>query len=240
MNNIPIIYEDAHVVVFDKPSGLMMHGDGRAAEPTLADYVAEKYPEAALVGEPMQFGGKSMHRPGIVHRLDKDTSGAVVVAKDQATFLSLKKQFQDREVKKTYLAFVHGKVMDDAGRIDRPLGRSPKDFREWSAHASARGTLREAVTNYKVLGRFAAEGKEFTYLELTPETGRTHQLRAHLKFIHHPIVGDSLYAGKRGGGLGLSRLALHAAKLEFTLPSGKRVTAEAPLPPDLAKALQVS
>jgi len=227
-------------MVLNKPTGLVMHGDGKSDEVSLADLVLKEYPLLKEVGEPMEFRGKRVMRPGIVHRLDKDTSGLVVVAKDQATFLSLKRQFQAREVKKTYLALAHGSMKDDKGRIDRPLGRSPKNFREMSAHKSARGTLRDAVTNYRVIGRFAAEGAEFSYLELTPETGRTHQLRAHLKFVNHPIVCDPLYAGKRGCALGLSRLALHAARLEFRLPDGRTITAEAPLPADLATVLPKS
>jgi len=145
MKAIPTLYEDEHVLVLNKPSGLPVHGDGRTTGgETLADKIFKEYPELKEVGEPARAADKDgkekiIYRPGIVHRLDKDTSGVIVVAKDQETFLFLKKQFQGREIEKIYRAIVYGKVKEDRGIIDRPLGRSPADFRQWSAHATARG-----------------------------------------------------------------------------------------------------
>ena len=187
----------------------------------------------------LKKGGKEIiiYRPGIVHRLDKDTSGVIVVAKNQKTFLYLKEQFKGREVKKIYRAIVYGKVKSDRGTIDRPLGRSPKDFRQWSAHFTARGEKREAVTEYKVLKRFKTKEGEFSYLEIYPRTGRTHQIRAHLKFINHPVVCDKLYSGKRHCALKLKRPALHALSISFKLPGGKNITCKAELPKDIILAI---
>lgn len=238
MKQIKTIYEDANVLVLNKPSGLIVHADGKTKEETLADKIFKEYPKLKNVGEPMTINGKVVYRPGIVHRLDKDTSGVIVVAKNQKTFLFLKKQFQDRTIKKTYRAIVYGNIKNNSGIIDRPLGRSRNDFRQFSAHKTARGDRRDAITEYKVLERFKDKKEDFSYLEVYPKTGRTHQIRAHLKFINHPVVSDNIYAGKRGGELGLSRLALHAYSIEFLLPSGKLIKLQAPVPIDMRKALK--
>jgi len=238
-----ILYEDKNVFVFNKPAGLMVHSDGRTGEITLADILLEKYPKMKKVGEPARFtdkngAGKIIYRSGIVHRLDKDTTGALVVAKNQKAFEFLKKQFQERSVKKKYLAIVYGSVKNDKGTIDRPIGRSRSDFRKWSATRGARGELREAVTDYKVLKRFSdKKGEPFTLLELCPRTGRTHQIRVHLKAINYPILGDKLYAGARPVALGFSRPALHSAGISFEAQKGKRISVEASLPDDFKAAL---
>ena len=242
MKKLKVIYEDKNILAIDKPSGLMVHGDGKTKERTLTDEILKKYPKIKNVGEPMKMvlkGGKEkiIYRPGIVHRLDKETSGILVVAKNQETFLNLKEQFKGRTVKKIYRAIVHGSVTDDRGIIDRPLGRSPKDFRQWSAHTTARGEKREAVTEYKVIKRFKDKVGSFSYLEVYPKTGRTHQIRAHLKFINHPIVCDDIYSGKRGCALGLKRLALHSLSISLTLPSGKRASFVSDLPKEFSKAV---
>jgi len=242
VKKIPIIYEDKNLLVLNKPSGLMVHGDGKTKEITLADKILRQYPKLKSVGEPMRVLGKGgkeivIYRPGIVHRLDKETSGAIIVAKNQKTFLSLKEQFKGREIKKIYRAIVHGSVKDDRGTINRPLGRSPKDFRQWSAHITARGEKREAVTEYKVLKRFETKEGPFSYLEIYPRTGRTHQIRAHFKFINHPLVCDDTYGGKRGCALGLKRLALHSLSISFNLPDGKNITCKTELPKDITEVL---
>lgn len=238
-----IIYEDDNVFVFNKPAGLLVHGDGRSEEMTLADMLAKKYPKMKAVGEPIQSKdegeeGKIIYRPGIVHRLDKNTTGALIVAKNQPTFEFLKKQFHDRTVSKKYLAIVYGHVKNDSGKIDRPIGRSKNDFRKWSATRGARGEMRDAVTDYKVLKRFFNDKNEpFTLLEVRPKTGRTHQIRVHLKAINYPIVGDNLYSGARVPALGFDRPALHAVSIYFALPSGKQITVESPMPRDFRNAL---
>ncbi|MFC1721069.1 RluA family pseudouridine synthase [Patescibacteria group bacterium] len=238
-----IIYEDLDVLVINKPSGLMVHGDGKGDEHTLVDTLLMLYPKIKEIGEPAEYDGKIIERPGIVHRLDKDTSGVIVVARNQDAFLHLKKQFQDRTVQKTYRAFVYGNIKEDEGVIDKPIGRHPKVFNQWLANTSARGTLRDAVTEYKVLARGKVGGESVTYVELYPKTGRTHQIRAHLKSLNTPVICDPIYAEKRPCLLGLNRLALHALSLEIELPNGETKTFEAPLPEEFLEAernLQVS
>lgn len=247
--NIELLYEDKDVLVINKPAGIAVHKDGRSDEYTVADWVMATFPESGNVGEPARYLGKEIARPGIVHRLDKDTSGVLVIAKTQEAFEFLKKQFQGRDIKKSYRAFVYGAIEGQSGVIDKPIGRSGKDFRQWSAERGARGTMRDAVTEYKVLARGGILAEEvtnikgmgnieqFTYLALSPKTGRTHQLRVHLKSIHHPIVCDKLYAPKRPCALGFERLALHAFSLEFSLPDNVYVSVEAPLPLDFERAV---
>jgi 23S rRNA pseudouridine1911/1915/1917 synthase len=232
---IKVLYEDKDMLALDKPPGLTVHADGKTEEPTLADWLLEKYPSIREVGEPwVAQNGEQIFRPGIVHRLDRDTSGVIVVAKTPESFAHLKKQFQERLAKKTYRAFVYGIVKNDTGIIDKSIGRSTSDFRKWSAEFGARGELRDAVTEYKVLER----GKEATYLEAYPKTGRTHQIRVHLKSIGHSIVCDALYAPKQKCLLGFSRTALHAFSLEIFSLSEKPFRFESPLPPDFLNAIE--
>lgn len=238
---IKIIYENEEVVVVNKPAGLVVHSDGKTDEPTLADWALEKFPEIKDVGEPAEYDGKIIARPGIVHRLDRETTGVIVLAKTQDSFLNLKKQFQNREIQKTYNAFVYGKMKETKGVIDRPIGKSKSDFRKWLAPSKiegsgargARGMLREAVTHYKVL----KTNDDFSFVEINPKTGRTHQIRVHFKAINYPVVCDKLYAPKRECALGFERLALHARSLTFRLQSGEIITAEADFPKDFENAL---
>jgi len=232
--NIKVIHEDDEALVIDKLSGLVVHSDGKTDELTLVDWLLEKYPDIKNVGEPWTApDGKEIPRPGIVHRLDRDTSGVMVIAKTQESFENLKKQFQNREVEKTYHAFVYGILKDDKGIIDRPIGKSKKDFRLWSAQRGARGELRDAVTEYKVLKR----EEDATYVEVKPKTGRTHQIRVHFKAIHHPVVCDKLYAPKRECALGFNRLALHAHIISFKSLDGSTATYSADLPEDFIMAV---
>ncbi len=231
---LDILYKDKHLFVVNKPAGLMVHSDGRTKEKTLADILVEEYPDIKEVGEPWTTpAGEKIYRPGIVHRLDRDTSGVLIIARDQEMFLFLKEQFKERNIKKKYHAFVYGNIKEDEGTINKPIGKSRKDFRQWSAQPGNRGIQREAITEFKVLGR----GGEYTYIELSPKTGRTHQLRVHLKATHHPIVCDKLYASNRPCMLGFSRLALHARYIAFPDPKGKIITVEAPLTEDFQIAL---
>jgi 23S rRNA pseudouridine1911/1915/1917 synthase len=239
--NIEILYEDKDVVVINKPAGLVVHPDGRTEEPTLVDWILEKYPDVKEVGEPWKSPkGEMIYRPGIVHRLDRETSGVLIVAKNQDAFMVLKAQFQERDIKKVYHAFVYGEIKEDEGVVNRPIGKSNKDFRMWSAQRGARGELREAITEYKVLKRTETGNirKGFSYVELQPKTGRTHQIRVHLKAINHPVICDTLYAPKMEPALGFTRLALHAKSIEFARPyNGMLMTIEAPLPEDFERAL---
>jgi len=162
-----------------------------------------------------------------------------VVAKTQKSFDFLKEQFQERTVKKTYRAFTYDGFKEREGEIDRPIGKSKNDFRRWSAQPGSRGEQREAHTAWKLLQEVTERGKTYSYLELAPTTGRTHQLRVHLKAIHHPIVCDKLYAPKRECALGFTRLALHAHTLTIPAGEGKETAFEAPLPADFKAALDL-
>lgn len=239
---IPVIYEDADVVVINKPPGLSVHGDGVREEDTLVEWILKKYPKMKGVGETAAGpNGEEIPRPGIVHRLDKDTSGLLVLAKTQEAYDFLKKQFQDRETEKTYKVLVQGLVKDDVGLIQASIGKSKSDFRKRTTSSTV-GAIRDAITEYKVLERFDSHEKlgfAVTYLEAYPKTGRTHQIRVHMKWMHHPVLCDNLYGGKKSCIPELGRLGLHAAMLMFTLPSGKKTTFEAPLPEDFTKALDL-
>ncbi len=232
--DLPILYEDNDIVAINKPAGLVVHGDGRTTEPTVVDWILEKYPEAKDVGEPIELtNGGTIIRPGIVHRIDRDTSGVLLIAKTENAFVFLKSQFQRRDTRKTYNAFVYGSMKENEGEINRPITRSRKDFRLWSAQRGGRGEARDAVTIYKVLKRT----EEASFIEAHPLTGRTHQIRVHFKAINHPIVADALYAPKREALLGFKRLALHAREIIFENIAGKEIHVEAPYPPDFEFAL---
>ena len=232
-----IIYEDENVLVLNKPAGIVVHSDGKTKEKTLCDFVLENYPEMENVGEPMEIDGEIIKRPGVVHRLDRETTGAIIFAKNQDTFYFLKEQFQNRKVEKTYNTLVWGNIKNDEGKIDAPIGRSPKDFRQWSASRGARGQMREAVTEYKVLARFEEGGEKFVFLEVKPKTGRTHQIRVHMKYLNNPIVGDTLYAENRPYVLGFKRVALHARSLTIEVPDLGKKNFEAPYPEDFMDLL---
>lgn len=231
---IEIIYEDKEVLAVNKPSGLIVHNDGKTDELSLANWVLDKYPEIKDVGESAVYNGKEIIRSGIVHRLDRETSGVIVLAKTQKSFLNLKKQFQERKIEKIYNAFVYGTLKEETGIIDRPIGKSKSDFRKLSAQRGARGELRTALTYYKVLKSI----EDFSFIEVKPKTGRTHQIRVHFKAINHPIVCDKLYAPKQKCELDFERLALHAKYLSFSLMDGEKITVEADLPKDFKKALE--
>jgi 23S rRNA pseudouridine1911/1915/1917 synthase len=155
----------------------------------------------------------------------------MLVAKNQKSFENLKKQFQNHEIKKKYEAFVYGEVRG-GGVVNRPIGRSSSDFRKWSAQRGARGEMREAITEYKVL----VKNKEYSLVELFPKTGRTHQIRVHMKAVNHPLVSDSLYAPNRGMSLGFNRVALHSREITFKGLDGVVHSVTAPYPEDFEKA----
>ncbi|MEK7572656.1 MAG: RluA family pseudouridine synthase [Patescibacteria group bacterium] len=262
---IKILYEDSNILAIDKPSGILVHPDQKSKEKTILDLFLKKYPKIE-----------------IVHRLDKETSGVMLLAKNKKTYEFLKSQFSapaleiaqgglaDRQnrIKKTYIAIVNGWVKNDHGIINKPIGRSPKDFRRHLAGRGVRGELREAITEYKVLKRFELEAEDcnffyargsqpvlgegrsakknynaplkFSYLEIHPKTGRTHQIRVHMKYLNHPVVCDSLYNPKGACPLGLNRLALHAKSIEFKNLKGKIVKVESPLPKKFKKLVDVA
>lgn len=244
---IGILAEERDFLVVYKPAGLVVHSDGKTKEDTLCDNLVASYPEIKGVGEPGRSPtGEVLDRPGIVHRLDRDTSGVMIVARTQEVFEYFKIQFQEKNIRKTYNVIVWGLVKLDKGVIDRPIGRSKSDFRKWSAERFARGELREAITEYKVIQRLDDPNhspkrnnikKAFTLLEVYPKTGRTHQIRVHFKAINHPVVGDTLYAPNHPEALGFKRLALHARYIRFVSPDGEKQEYEAPLPEDFNQAI---
>ena len=230
--NLQILYEDTDIVAVAKPAGLITHSDGRTKEETAEDWFKKTY-EGGLAS-PKPSGG------GYVHRLDRDTSGVLIFAKNAIAYEFLRKAFHDRDIKKTYLAVVYGVPKTKSGMIDFDIGRSRQDFRLRSAQPKAKGRLRDALTRYEVIGKvegLPAGRQGYSLMKLTPETGRTHQIRVHLKAIHHPIVCDPLYAPNHKPALGLERLALHASTLDTPLPSGGRTLITAPTPDDFAPAL---
>lgn len=208
--NLPILYEDDDCVVINKPTGVLTHTQGAFnPEATVATFLRSK-----INGE---VNGAS-ERAGVVHRLDRATSGVIIGAKNQAALSWLQKQFAQRKVHKTYVAVVEGHPAEEEAVIDMPIERNPKAPATFRVGVNGKN----AITHYKVL----QQGEKYSLLELKPETGRTHQLRVHMQKIGHPIVGDPLY----GSGAFGDRLFLHAVSLEITLPSRERKTFEAPLP----------
>ncbi len=244
------LFENRNILVINKPSGLVVHGDGKTDEPTVVDWILEHYPEIQGVGENMIISHQGTEieipRPGIVHRIDRDTSGILVIAKNQESFDHLKQQFKDRLVKKTYRALVYGWVKNDSGEIDQPIGRSGKDFRMKMAGSHARGKLRDAYTEYRVIERYMdlqskkdqqGQYQKYSLVECYPKTGRTHQIRVHLKWLNHPIVADSLYRGKRKELLGLDRTALHAFGITLRDIDNQEVSVQAPMSNDMQNAI---
>lgn len=225
---IPVIYEDEAVMVINKPCGTLVHKDtADSTEPTVVDWFLEQCPLARDVGETERLrDGAELPRSGVVHRLDRETSGVMILAKTQDAFMHLKTQFQGRSVEKEYRTFVYGTMKEKWGRVDRPIGRSSQDFRLRSAQRGARGMLRPAVTDWELVGQTDTHA----YLKVMPKTGRTHQIRVHMKAINHPIVCDALYAPSFPCELGFGRLALHAHVLGIGLPSGETKRFMAPLP----------
>ncbi len=230
-----ILYEDEDVLVVDKPVGLVVHGDGKTKEATLVDWLLDKHPEIKDVGEAGKDSeGREILRSGIVHRLDRDTSGVMLVAKNQKSFENLKKQFQEHKIEKVYHAFVSGVFKEKEGVVDRLIGRSSTDFRKWSAQRGARGEMRDAKTKYKVLEE--GKNRDVSFVELRPETGRTHQIRVHMKAINHPLLGDSLYGSKKIENLGFSRTALHSKEITFEGLDGEKHKVDAKYPKDFILA----
>ena len=215
---VEILYEDAAVIAVNKPAGLVVHAGAGARSGTLVNRLVHRFQSLSQVGGDL--------RPGIVHRLDKDTSGVLLVARTDAAHRALASQFASRSVEKVYRALVQGRVRADSGRIAAPIARDPHRRTRMTAKL---GTGRAALTEYRVLERF----DKFTYLEVRIGTGRTHQIRAHMAGLGHPVAGDRLYGARPG-----PRMFLHAWRIGFTSPAtDQRVTVEAPLPPALEQWL---
>lgn len=216
--NINILYEDEDILVVNKPAGLTVNKSETTKGDTLQDFLEKNY-------------SFDVERSGIVHRIDKETSGLLLIAKNIQSFENLQAQFKERKVKKTYIALVHGEMKGD-GEVRVPVGRLPWNRKRFGVLAGGR----DAVTRYRVISNLP---EDMSLLELYPETGRTHQIRVHLKYINHPIFGDEFYAGRktaRSDRKILSRLFLHASKISFTHPkTGKKMSLKSKLPQELLK-----
>jgi len=247
---IKIIYEDADVMVTDKPAGIVVFCEAPAetqrakeGQTYLIDELIKKYPNLVDVGRPPRYG--------IVHRLDKDTSGVLLVAKTNEALIFLQKQFKNREVEKKYLCLVEGDVKNASGIIETLIARGKKDPRKQKAYSAidAPKSAREAITEYKVLQRYVGSptslklrgvtSSEFTLLEVKIKTGRRHQIRCHFSYLKHPIAGDKLYGSKNSIiPEGLTRQFLHSACLRIQLPSGENKEFLSKIPEELQSILK--
>ncbi|HHV29714.1 RluA family pseudouridine synthase [Acetivibrio mesophilus] len=214
--SVPILYEDEDIVVVDKPKGMVVH-------PAAGNY------SGTLVNALLNHCGDNLSdingiiRPGIVHRIDKDTSGVLVVAKSNTAHEGLSRKLKDHDIERVYVALVHGIIREEQGKIDAPIGRHPVDRKKMAVNTK---NGRRAVTHFKVLERF----KDATYIEVTLETGRTHQIRVHMSYIGYPIIGDTVY-GKKNDVYDINGQALHAKKLGFIHPiKGEYMEFESPVP----------
>lgn len=238
--NIQIITQTPDYAVINKPAGISVHKSGQYEEYTIADWVLENFPQAAEVGEPLKIGtGELIHRHGIVHRIDKATSGALLIALNQKAYEHFKKQFKDREVRKSYRAFLYGNLKEEHLTITEAIGKHKKDFRKRTTARNARGELKPAVTFFRVIERAKIGNDYIVFVEAQPKTGRTHQIRVHAKFLHHPVIADNLYASRKEKLLGFERLALHAFSLEFRDLGGFTQKVEAPYPEDFERAIEL-
>lgn len=248
-----IIYQDKDFLALNKPAGLIVHPakssdeDRGAGGESVTKWLLKNFPEVKNVGDPSTSSGQVNERPGIVHRLDKDTSGILVVARNQKSFEYLKNLFQTHQVKKTYLALVCGWLKEKEGLIDKPIGILSGSVRR-TTHIKNANMIKEAKTKYKVKRELELKDPstnsglgKFSLLEVEPLTGRTHQIRVHLNSIGHPIVGDKMYGGEKpldiARGLGLSRQFLHADSIEFLLPNGSKLKIGVDLPEELQKII---
>lgn len=229
-----IVYEDNNLLVLNKPSGLITHPKNISdARDSVTGWLIEKYPNIKNVGEPFIASGKEVPRAGVVHRLDKDTSGLLITAKNNESFFYLKNLFQERKIKKHYLALVNGRPKESKGTISDPLGRIGLK-RTTRIIGKKLIDQKDAVTEYQTVKNFT----NHTLLEVSPRTGRTHQIRVHLNSIGTPVAGDNVYGFKKSTPSGdFERLFLHAYKLEFVTPDGKKLVLETDLPDELQATL---
>lgn len=237
MKKFPILFENNHAVIIDKPAGIIVHPDDRQDEYTIATWMTEVYGVKGIGDE---------GREGIVHRLDRNTTGVLVLAKDNVAFTTFKKQFRDHAARKVYRAIVEGHIRHETGMISLPIARAKSDFRKRTVvdmfNQDQRGEEREAITRYKVLARsIAPNGQNYSYVECYPLTGRTHQIRAHFRGIRHPIIGDDLYGSAKGKDMA-PRSMLHAYSITIEIPSeGEGKTKEtiiAEIPKDMKETLK--
>jgi len=220
---VPVVYEDDDIIVVNKPKGMVVHPANGNPDGTLVNAILAMCKDS-LSG----IGGEI--RPGIVHRLDKDTSGLLIVAKNDEAHINISKQIQDRKVTKKYIALVRGVVAENEATIDLPIARSTKDRKKMAVDPKGKN----AVTHFKVLQRY----DNYTLLEMKIDTGRTHQIRVHMSYIGHPVVGDEVYSNGKNE-FGVQGQMLHARYLKFKHPiTGKELSLEAPIPDYFEEVLQ--
>ncbi len=220
---LDVVYEDADVLIVNKPRGMVVHPAAGNEDGTLVNAVMYRCGDSLSA-----IGG--VLRPGIVHRIDKDTTGLLAVAKNNAAHLSLSEQLKDRSLSRTYYALVHGNIKEEVGTVDAPIGRSSADRKKMAVTADGR----DAVTDFEVVERFG----KYTLVRCKLRTGRTHQIRVHMRHIGHPIVGDKTY-GVKNEDFNLEGQLLHAGEIGFIHPStGERMSFSAPLPQDFARVLE--
>ena len=232
-----IVFEGTSFLVLEKPPGWVVNrAETTRGIQTIQDWIEEKLKIKNLK---LKIPSDFIRRSGVVHRLDKETSGLLLIAKTPEAFENLQEQFKERRVEKRYLALVHGRVQPDSGEINAAISRSPFNRKKFGVFLGGR----EAVTKYKILGYYDTRrlGK-FSLVELEPKTGRTHQIRVHLKYIGHPVVGDDFYAGRKTAGLDrkwCGRQFLHASYLAFFHPeTGEKLEFTSPLPTDLEAVMK--
>lgn len=241
-----ILLEDDYLLVIDKPSGVVVNRAESVKVQTVQDWMDETYKISNLKNQISKITIENqtdplvefISRSGVVHRLDKETSGVLLLSKNPEIFEKLKEQFKNRTVAKKYQALVHGRVEPEKASVDAPIGRLPWNRTRFGVFTGGR----EAQTDYEVLGHYESPSKEpLTLLSLTPHTGRTHQIRVHMQYVGHPLVGDELYAGRkrsRDDREWCPRIFLHARELSFEHPViGKRITVESQLPEELRTVL---
>lgn len=224
---IEIMYEDSDIIVVNKPKGMVVHPANGNPDGTLVNAIM------AICKDSLSGIGGEI-RPGIVHRLDKDTSGLLIVAKNDLAHIKMSEQIKDRKVKKTYIALVRGTVPENEATINMPIGRSTKDRKKMAVVKDGK----EAITHFKVLKRYTTKNGTYTLLEVKIDTGRTHQIRVHLAQIGFPIIGDTVYSNGKNE-FGVVGQCLHAKRLEFSHPiTGKEMQIEAPLPEYFEKIIE--
>lgn len=230
-----LIYQDANLIVVSKPAGMPVHEAKHSTDYSLCDWLLEKFPEVKDVGD-VRANENIPYRPGIVHRLDKQTSGVMVVARNQESFVRLKEIFKSRQIEKIYTALVCGHLKEKEGTINKPLGRIASAPTKVGIEkiGSRLKNPKEATTEYKVI----KEIKDTSLLEVHPLTGRMHQIRVHLASIGHPIAGDTVYGGKNVCMKDLGRYFLHAASLSFSFKDSQRFQFSADLPQELEEILE--
>ena len=231
MDKSNIIFEDQEFLVLNKPSGWIVNSASTTKEqPVIQDWLLKNFD--------YEISQNILLRSGIVHRLDKETSGLLLVAKTERTFIELQRQFKEREVYKTYITLVHGKVSPSEGTVEVPVGRLPWRRDRFGVVAGGR----DSKTDYELINLYKKDKDYYSLLECHPKTGRTHQIRIHMKHINHAVVADYFYAGRktsRDDRIWCSRLFLHAGKISFSHPTlNKKIEYKSDLPDDLSKALK--